>query len=68
LPNRIVNSGENVTIDRITYDFKNIGPGEAADMTIVYLPSQKILFTGDLVNNRMHLVLVEGRSSIGLSR
>jgi glyoxylase-like metal-dependent hydrolase (beta-lactamase superfamily II) len=63
LPNRIVNSGENVTIDGITYDFKNIGPGEAADMTIVYLPSQKILFTGDLVNNRMHLALVEGRSS-----
>ncbi|HEY9386663.1 MAG TPA: MBL fold metallo-hydrolase [Nitrososphaeraceae archaeon] len=63
LPNRIVNSGENVTIDGITYDFKNIGPGEAADMTIVYLPSQKILFTGDLVYNRMHLALVEGRSS-----
>jgi glyoxylase-like metal-dependent hydrolase (beta-lactamase superfamily II) len=63
LPNRIVNSGENVTIDGITYDFENIGPGEAADMTIVYLPSQKIIFTGDLVNNRMHPALVEGRSS-----
>lgn len=63
LPNRIVNSGENVTIDGTTYDFENIGPGEAADMTIVYLPSQKILFTGDLVNNRMHPALVEGHSS-----
>lgn len=63
LPNRIVNSGENITIDGTTYDFENIGPGEAADMTIVYLPSQKILFTGDLVNNRMHPALVEGHSS-----
>jgi glyoxylase-like metal-dependent hydrolase (beta-lactamase superfamily II) len=62
LPNRIVNSGENITIDGIPYRFENIGPGEAADMTIVYLPSQKILFTGDLVNNRMHPALVEGRS------
>jgi glyoxylase-like metal-dependent hydrolase (beta-lactamase superfamily II) len=63
LPNRIVNSGENLTIDGITYRFENIGPGEAADMTIVYLPSLNILFTGDLVNNRMHPALVEGRSS-----
>lgn len=63
LPNRIVNSGDKITIDGVTYEFKNIGPGEAADMTIVYLPSQKALFTGDIVNNHMHPALVEGRSS-----
>lgn len=43
LPNRIVNSSENVTIDGITYGFENIVPGEAADMTRVYLPMQKIM-------------------------
>jgi len=55
LPNNIVKSGKNITIDEITYNFEDIGPGEAGDMTLIYLPSQKILFTGDVVNNRMHL-------------
>jgi glyoxylase-like metal-dependent hydrolase (beta-lactamase superfamily II) len=54
LPNKIVKSGENITIDRITYHFEDIGPGEAGDMMLIYLPSQKVLFTGDVVNNRMH--------------
>ena len=63
LPNNIVKSGKNITIDEITYNFEDIGPGEAGDMTLIYLPSQKILFTGDVVNNRMHPFLAEGRSS-----
>jgi glyoxylase-like metal-dependent hydrolase (beta-lactamase superfamily II) len=62
LPNRIVNSGENVTIDGITYEFEDIGPGEAGDMMLIYLPEQKLLFTGDVVNNRMHPALIEGNS------
>jgi glyoxylase-like metal-dependent hydrolase (beta-lactamase superfamily II) len=62
LPNRIVNSGENLTIDEIVYSFKDIGPGEAGDMTLIYLPSQKLLFTGDVVNNEMIPFLAEGRS------
>jgi glyoxylase-like metal-dependent hydrolase (beta-lactamase superfamily II) len=32
-------------------------------MTLIYLLSQKLLFTGDVVNNRMHPALIEGRSS-----
>jgi glyoxylase-like metal-dependent hydrolase (beta-lactamase superfamily II) len=63
LPNRIVKSGENITIDGITYEFEDIGPGEGGDMTLIYLPLQKILFTGDVVNYRMHPFLAEGRSS-----
>jgi glyoxylase-like metal-dependent hydrolase (beta-lactamase superfamily II) len=62
LPNRIVNSGRNVTIDGIIYSLKDIGPGEAGDMTLIYLPSQKLLFTGDVVNNEMIPFLAEGRS------
>jgi len=62
LPNRIVNSGENLTIDEIVYSFKDIGSGEAGDMTLIYLPSQKLLFTGDVVNNEMIPFLAEGRS------
>jgi glyoxylase-like metal-dependent hydrolase (beta-lactamase superfamily II) len=54
LPNKIVKSGENITIDGITYHFEDLGIGEAGDMMLIYLPLQKIMFTGDVVNNRMH--------------
>ena len=54
LPNKIVKSGENITIDGITYRFEDLGIGEAGDMMLIYLPLQKIMFTGDVVNNRMH--------------
>src|ERR671925_1904042 len=54
LPNKIVKSGENITIDGITYHFEGLGIGEAGEMMLIYLPLQKIMFTGDLVNNRMH--------------
>jgi glyoxylase-like metal-dependent hydrolase (beta-lactamase superfamily II) len=63
LPNRIVKSGENVNIDGITYNFEDIGPGEGGDMMLIYLPEQKLLFTGDVVNNRMHPALIEGHST-----
>ena len=62
LPNRIVKSGENFTIDRITYNFEDIGPGEGGNMMLIYLPEQKLLFTGDIVNNQMHPALIEGHS------
>jgi glyoxylase-like metal-dependent hydrolase (beta-lactamase superfamily II) len=54
LPNRIVSSGENITIDGITYHFDDLGIGEADNMMVIYLPLQKLIFTGDIVNNHMH--------------
>ena len=54
LPNRIVSSGENITIDGITYHFDDLGIGEADDMMVIYLPLQKLMFTGDIINNHMH--------------
>jgi glyoxylase-like metal-dependent hydrolase (beta-lactamase superfamily II) len=63
LPNRVVKSGENISIDEITYNFEDIGPGEGGDMMLIYLPVQKLLFTGDVVNNRMHPALIEGHST-----
>src|SRR5919197_2640857 len=54
LPNKIVKSDENITIDGITYRFEDLGIGEATDMMLIYLPLQKIMFTGDVVNNHMH--------------
>ena len=63
LPNKIIKSNENITIDGITYRFEDIGQGESGDMTLIYLPLQKSLFTGDVVNNRMHPALIEGHTS-----
>jgi glyoxylase-like metal-dependent hydrolase (beta-lactamase superfamily II) len=54
LPNRIVSSGENIIIDGITYHFDDLGIGEADDMMVIYLPLQKLIFTGDIINNHMH--------------
>ena len=68
LPNSIVKSGQDVTVDGITFRFENIGPGEAATETMIYLPSQKILFTGDLVNNHMHPLLTGPTFGISLSQ
>ena len=62
LPSNLISSDTNVTIDEIVYSFKDIGPGEAGDMTLIYLPVQRILFTGDVVNNDMIPFLAEGRS------
>jgi glyoxylase-like metal-dependent hydrolase (beta-lactamase superfamily II) len=62
IPNRIVKSGESFTIDNITYNFEDIGPGEGGNMMLIYLPEQKLLFTGDVVNNQMHPALIEGHS------
>ena len=62
LPNKIVKSGENFTIDGITYNFEDIGAGEGGDMMLIYLPEQRLLFTGDVVNNQMHPALIEGHS------
>jgi glyoxylase-like metal-dependent hydrolase (beta-lactamase superfamily II) len=63
LPNKILQSGDVITIDGVTYSFEDIGPGEAGDMMLIYLPERQLLFTGDVVNNHMHPALIEGHSS-----
>jgi glyoxylase-like metal-dependent hydrolase (beta-lactamase superfamily II) len=68
LPNRIVESGQNVTVDGITFRFENIGPGEASTETMIFVPSQKILFTGDLVNHHMHPLLTGPTFNVSLSQ
>lgn len=68
LPNRIVESDQNVTIDGIMFRLENIGPGEAATETMIYLPSQRVLFTGDLVNNHMHPLLTGPTFVVSLSQ
>lgn len=68
LPNQIVTSGQQVTIDGIELHFQDIGAAETSNHTLISLPHEHALFCGDLVYNRVHSWLVEGHSSLGLQR
>lgn len=68
LPNQIVASGHQVTIDGLELHFEDIGVAETSNHTLISLPKEQALFCGDLVYNRVHSWLVEGHSSLWLQR
>lgn len=45
-----VENGEQIKIGNVTLEFEVVGPSEAEATTIVYLPEEDVLFSGDLVN------------------
>ena len=62
LPNRIVESKEELVIDGIHLVIDDLGAGESSDITVIYLPSEKILLASDLLYYKVHPWLAEGRS------
>ena len=46
----VVEDGERVEIGEVTLEFAVVGSSEAEATTMVYLPEEDVLFTGDLVN------------------
>lgn len=62
LPNRIVRSKEELVIDGVNLVIDDLGAGESADITVIYLPSEKILIASDLLYHNVHPWLAEGRS------
>ena len=46
----VVEDGERVKIGDVTLEFTVVGPSEAESTTMVYLPEQDVLFSGDLIN------------------
>lgn len=46
----VVENGEQVKIGDVTLEFTVVGPSEAEATTMVYLPEQNVLFSGDLIN------------------
>jgi len=62
LPDHAVPVGGSVRIDGDELQFRDYGPGEALGESIILVPSLHSAFVGDLIYNRVHPWLAEGRS------
>ncbi|MCB9397675.1 MAG: MBL fold metallo-hydrolase [Acidobacteria bacterium] len=61
-PDQVWANGESIRLADIEFRLENLGPGEASDTNVLYLPQSQALFVGDLVYNQLHPWLAEGRS------
>lgn len=53
LPSRLVTkSKENLKLDGVSFQLLHWGPAHTSGDLVVFLPKQKIVFTGDLITNR----------------
>jgi glyoxylase-like metal-dependent hydrolase (beta-lactamase superfamily II) len=68
LPNKIVRSGETLVIDGLQVIIDDLGAGESSDITVIWFPQNKQLIVSDLVYNRIHPWLAEGRSESWLKQ
>jgi glyoxylase-like metal-dependent hydrolase (beta-lactamase superfamily II) len=67
-PNRIVEGGEKVVLDGVTFSAIDVGQGESDDETVWRLEgATPHVFVGDLVMNRVHAWLAEGHSAAWLT-
>ncbi len=64
-PDAEANDGQAVVLDGVTFTAHDVGAGESADETVWTMG--KDAFVGDLVMNRVHPWLAEGRSGAWLS-
>lgn len=59
--------GQRLSIDGIDLEISDLGPAECSDNTMIGLPQIDAVIISDLVYNRVHPWLAEGRSSQWLS-
>lgn len=64
-PDTEVKDGETITLDGVGFTAHDVGAGESADETVWTM--EKDAFVGDLVMNRVHPWLAEGRSGAWIS-
>jgi len=67
-PTERLESGCSVTIASLEFVLEDVGPGECENMSVIWLPGERILFPGDLIYNRVHPWLAEGRSTAWLTQ
>ncbi len=69
LPNKIVNSNkEDLTIDGVKFELLHWAPAHTSGDLVVFLPTQKIVFTGDIITTTSHGPLIhqaKGGTSAG---
>lgn len=71
LPTKAVDKKESFTIDGIRMVLLHFGPAHTAGDLMVYLPDQKVVFTGDMISNtccgnarsELLLTMIKGRKS-----
>ncbi len=67
LPDVAVTDGQRFEIDGIALQVEDFGPTECSDNTTIVLPQLDAVIISDLVYNRVHPWLAEGRSSLWLT-
>jgi glyoxylase-like metal-dependent hydrolase (beta-lactamase superfamily II) len=66
IPDTTVGDGERLSIDGIELVIDDFGPSECSDNTAIELPQIDAVIISDLVYNRVHPWLAEGRSDLWL--
>ena len=66
LPTVTFADGETLHFEEIELQVVEIGPGEAAAMSVFYAPAENALFAGDVVDNAMTPFLLEGQTAAWL--
>ena len=58
LPNKLVDKKENVTIDGVKFELYHWAPAHTSGDLIVFLPAEKIVFTGDIITTNRFRPLI----------
>ncbi len=67
-PNRVIHPGETLHLVGLNIQTRQLGPGEAPSHTLYYLPSNRALFSGDLILHDMTPFFLEEYSGPWLRR
>jgi glyoxylase-like metal-dependent hydrolase (beta-lactamase superfamily II) len=67
-PDHTLAIGASWVIDGVTFEARDYGPGESLTESIVLAPTLHAAFVGDLIYNRVHPWLAEGRSGQWLTQ
>jgi glyoxylase-like metal-dependent hydrolase (beta-lactamase superfamily II) len=62
-PDHIVEPGQALFVDGVELQIDDLGAGESADITVVYLPQSRQLIASDLLYHQVHPWLAEGRTA-----
>lgn len=68
LPEHVITPGESLAFGDVRIVLDDLGAGEAAEINVLHLPEHDTLIASDLLYNRVHPWLAEGRTSAWLAQ